>query len=111
MVVSGTLHRSVELVFEIKYISRLKLYLYKKLTQGGPPLLSQRGRPSISIFSLENLLFRDFVSSPIAEYIECNAHIERFSVYRQSICLSYDKLDILLRNSIYKSKDLFDIFC
>ena len=32
-------------------------------------------------------------------------------IYRQSICLSHDKLDILLRNSIYKSKDLFDIFC
>ena len=33
------------------------------------------------------------------------------SIYRQSICLFYNKLDILLRNSIYKSKDLFDIFC
>ena len=32
---------------------------------GGPPLLSQRGRPSISIFSLESLLFREFVLSPL----------------------------------------------
>ena len=48
------------------YISRLKIYLYKKLTQGGPPLLSQRGRPSISIFSLESLLFRKIMSSPLA---------------------------------------------
>ena len=38
------------------------------------------------------------------------AYIEP-KVYRQSICLSCDKLDILLRNSIYKSCDLFDIFC
>ena len=33
------------------------------------------------------------------------------SIYRQSICSSHDKLDILLRNSINKSKDLFGIFC
>ena len=38
--------------FEIKYISRLKLYLYKKLTQGGPPLLSQRGRNTICFYVL-----------------------------------------------------------
>ena len=75
---------------------------------GGPPLLSLRGRPSISIFSLERLLFRKIMSSPLAEYIEL------FSTYRQSICLSHDKLDVLLCNSIYKSKRfirLFDIFC
>ena len=33
---------------------------------GRPPLLSQRGRPSISIFSLERLLFRKIMSSPLA---------------------------------------------
>ena len=41
-------------------------------------------------------------------------YIELFSTYRQSICLSHDKLDVLLCNSIYKSKRfirLFDIFC
>ena len=32
------------------------------------------------------------------KYIECNAYIECGSIYRLSICLSYDKLDILLCN-------------
>ena len=31
-----------------------------------PSLLHQRGRPSISIFSLESLLFREIISSPLA---------------------------------------------
>ena len=97
--------------------------IYKLIFGGAKPiLLAACGREGDH--SCIDLLFLIYLPRVINWFIKLSSsgmvegtlvslakHLECVSIYRLSICSSHDKLDILLRNSIYKSKDLFDIFC